>query len=109
MPLKPYKPNRIAIILLGVVLASSVGVSLAALQEGLDHTIKSEDQLSQITGIPVLSALSMMESTEERKLRAIKNILWGVGALSTVTFVLIIVNRFIIPLEELLNIIQSRM
>ena len=41
LPEKPYKPNRLIIILVGFVLALGAGVGLAAAQEGLDNTVKT--------------------------------------------------------------------
>jgi uncharacterized protein involved in exopolysaccharide biosynthesis len=64
-PSAPYKPNRILITLLGVIVAFGISVSFAALQEGMDHSVKSEDELVRISDLPVLASLTMVKTNEE--------------------------------------------
>lgn len=54
LPEKPSKPNRLAIILIGVVLGIGLGVGTAALLEFSDQSIRSPDALSRLTSLPVL-------------------------------------------------------
>jgi len=54
LPEKPSKPNRLAIILIGVVLGIGAGVGCAALQEFSDQSIRTPEALSRLTSCPVL-------------------------------------------------------
>jgi hypothetical protein len=101
LPEKPYKPNRLAIILVGFVLALGAGFGLAAVQEAMDHTIKTADEVNSITGAPVFSTVPLMESGPERRVRRIKRILWASAAVAVIVAALVIVNSFVMPLDVL--------
>jgi succinoglycan biosynthesis transport protein ExoP len=101
LPTRPIKPNRFAIVLLGFVLAAGISVSLVALQEGMDPSLKSEDDLSRITGVPVLTSLTYMETAPEIRAQRIKKLVWLVGTAGTILGVIIFINTFIMPLNEL--------
>lgn len=101
LPTKPIKPNRVAIILLGFVLAAGISVSLVALQEGMDPSLKNEDELSRITGVPVLTSLTYMETEQEIRSRRLKKLIWLAGTAGTIIGIIIFINTFIIPLDEL--------
>jgi len=54
LPEKPSKPNRLAIILIGLVLGLGAGVGAAAMLEFSDQSIRSPEALSRLTSCPVL-------------------------------------------------------
>lgn len=54
LPEKPSKPNRLAIILIGLVLGLGAGVGTAAMLEFSDQSIRTPEALSQLTSCPVL-------------------------------------------------------
>jgi succinoglycan biosynthesis transport protein ExoP len=76
LPEKPYKPNRMAILLVGFVLGAAVGVALASLREFLDHSVRSADALSLATKFPVLAGIpeihSEIDIQRRKKMRVIK-------------------------------------
>ena len=74
-PEKPYKPNRIAIGLIGVVLGLGAGVGLASLMEFSDGSCRSADALSKASGFPVLTVVPDIITPRERKKRLIVRIL----------------------------------
>jgi polysaccharide chain length determinant protein (PEP-CTERM system associated) len=57
LPEKPYKPNRLAIILIGFVLSIGAGVGWASLKEYSDQSIRDADSLTQATSFPVLAVI----------------------------------------------------
>ncbi|MBN2515702.1 MAG: hypothetical protein JXC33_06675 [Deltaproteobacteria bacterium] len=98
-PEAPEKPDRRKIILMGLFLAFGVGAGLAFVQENLDHSIKSEHELDEISHIPVLSSIPVIESDEEikrRHKRIITGILIGIGVIIAAIFV---IHFFIMPLD----------
>ena len=109
LPEKPHKPNRIAITLIGLVLALGAGVGLAAARESLDQSIKTPEELKNLTGMPVMSVIPQMESNQERRNRRIKVVLWILGAIGVIVAALVLVDRFVMPLEILWIKIQRRM
>lgn len=57
VPEEPSSPSLQRNILLGILLGGVLGLGLGALRERFDQTIKSEDELEQIYGAPVLVRL----------------------------------------------------
>jgi hypothetical protein len=98
-----------AIVLLGFVLALGAGVSLSAVREALDRSVKTADELNALTGVPVFSTISLMETDEERRARIIRRILLVATAIGIIIVVLILVNQFVMPLDVLWAKIQRRL
>ena len=75
LPEKPAKPNRLAIILIGIVLGAGAGVGTAALLEFSDQSVRSAEGLAQATSFPVLGVIpEIFHQREKRQVRR-KNIL----------------------------------
>jgi uncharacterized protein involved in exopolysaccharide biosynthesis len=85
-PVKPYKPNRIAILLLGVVLGAGAGLGTGSLTEYMDHSVHTADELARVAGHKVLTVIPYWETSSEveRKRRR----LWAVVGSSVVIVVL---------------------
>lgn len=69
LPEKPDKPNRLAIVLVGIVLGLGAGVGTAAFMEFNDQSIRSAEGLAQATSFPVLGVIPEI-LYEQEKLRA---------------------------------------
>ncbi len=67
LPEKPYKPNRIAIVMIGLVLGVAAGVALSSIKEFTDSSVRSPDMLSTVTSFPVLAGIP--EITTEKDIR----------------------------------------
>ena len=57
LPEKPVKPNRLAIIFLGAILAMGVGIGYVLLVESFDKSIRSEKDIASIFGMPPLATI----------------------------------------------------
>jgi polysaccharide chain length determinant protein (PEP-CTERM system associated) len=57
LPEKPIKPNRLAILLIGIVLGVGAGVGTASLREFADHSVRTAEGLSAATAFPVLASI----------------------------------------------------
>lgn len=57
LPEKPYKPNRMAIMLIGFLLSIGAGVGWASLKEFNDQSIRDSDSLTRATSFPVLAVI----------------------------------------------------
>jgi hypothetical protein len=64
-PLEPYKPNRLAIILLGLVLAVGSGTGLGSLSEYMDDSVHTADELAKIAGHKVLTVIPYWETSQD--------------------------------------------
>lgn len=108
-PEKPYKPNRIAIIIISFILSFGMALGIAAIFENMDTTIKTTDQLSSIVGYPVLSTIHHVRTDKDRQKQRKKKIIISFATISIIILTLIIVNFFLIPLDILWHKIQTRM
>jgi uncharacterized protein involved in exopolysaccharide biosynthesis len=101
LPEKPDKPNRPAIVLLGFILAIAGGIGSGAAAESLDHSIRTPEQLAQLTQLFPLAVIPFMPNEEDLS-RAVKRRLLlqgaGVGALAAI---LALVHVFVMPLDVL--------
>jgi succinoglycan biosynthesis transport protein ExoP len=108
-PTRPAKPNRLAIILLGFVVAGGAGLGSAAVKEALDQTLKDENELAQITGLPVLTSLSFVKTPEELRAKRLKAAVVVCAIVGVAISALVIVNTFMMPLDELVAEITARL
>lgn len=84
-PEKPIKPNRWLIVMMGVILGLGAGLGMVAMAENLDHSVKTADELSLLTGLPVLGSISRIR-TGENVIRASrkKRLIWTTMGLTLV-------------------------
>lgn len=108
LPEKPYKPNRLAIIIIGFVIAIGAGIGIAATRENLDHTIKSPRELRMATKAPVLAILEYVELPGERRTRIIKRWFWITLGVAALGGILAVFHYSKMPLDVLWAKIQHK-
>ncbi|MGH8223960.1 MAG: chain-length determining protein, partial [Woeseiaceae bacterium] len=69
VPGQPYSPNRIGLILLGIVLGTAFAVGLAALAESTDPSVRSARDLRELTAIPAIAAIPLINNEADRRRR----------------------------------------
>ena len=106
LPEKPYKPNRIAIILIGFALAFGAGAALAGAQEYADNSVKTVNEVKDLTGVPVFSVIPLMETDKERRVRRTKRMVLILAAVGVIILALEWVNPNEMPLDILWTKIQ---
>jgi uncharacterized protein involved in exopolysaccharide biosynthesis len=101
LPEKPDKPNRSAIVLLGFILALAGGIGSGAAAESLDHSIRTPEQLAQLTQLSPLAVIPFMPNEEDLS-RAVtrRRLLKGAGVGALVT-ILALLHLFVMPLDVL--------
>ena len=65
-PKKPAKPNLLLNLTLGVVLGLALGVGAAFLQEHLDNSLKTSEDVERFLGLPALALIPAVESLNGR-------------------------------------------
>jgi len=74
LPEKPFKPNRLAIILIGLVLGIGAGIGTASLMEFSDDSVRSAASLSQMTSFPVLAVIPQIITKKDQAKTRVKQI-----------------------------------
>jgi len=90
-PEKPFKPNRLAIVLIGIVLGLGAGVGFASIIEFSDTSFRGPESLERATGFPVLTSIQKIVTRQER-IRSI--LLRTAGVISTITAMGVLVFLF---------------
>lgn len=65
--LSPVSPNVKINLAIGLVLGAVFGIGLAFLLEFLDKTFRSEKEVEELLGLPVIGMISEMDMKKERK------------------------------------------
>lgn len=101
LPEKPDKPNRLALALVGIILATVGGLGAGLGADALDHSIRTPEQLAQLTQLFPLAVIPFMPNEEDlaRTLRR-RLMLKGVGVGAALS-VLTVVHVFVVPLDVL--------
>lgn len=63
---RPYKPQKLRMITVAVVLALLAGVGLAFLLDRLDNTLKSREDVEERLGLPVIGELIQIKTKKSR-------------------------------------------
>lgn len=66
-PRRPYSPNRLGIILLGIALGGGLAVGLAALLESSDPSIRSARDLYEIGEIKPIASVPFIPNAQDRR------------------------------------------
>ncbi len=70
----PYWPNRIGMILLGIVLGAALAAGSAAIAESVDPTVRSARDLRELTAIPAIAAIPILVNAADHRKR---RMLWA--------------------------------
>ena len=60
LPRKPFKPNRVAIMLIGIVLGLGAGIGLTVLLEYSDQSVRKVESLTMAFKLPVLAGIPLI-------------------------------------------------
>ena len=101
LPEKPFKPDRAAILLIGLVLALGGGIGFGALREATDFSIKGPRDLARKISLPILAQVPYLASQEDARRRSIQKFAWVGVAVFALLVLLIIVHFSVTPLDVL--------
>lgn len=108
LPERPLKPNRPAILFLGLVFALAAGVGVAALSEALDRGVHGPRGVIRVLQQPPLAVIPYIETAADRRRRNRHYATAAVGSVASVAVVLILINYFWMPLDVLWLALQRR-
>jgi len=108
-PEKPFKPNRLLIILTGLLFGAGFAVGAAALSEGMDSSIKAADEMENVLGVPVLGTISLYDSPRQKYERRIRRAVMATYVLAFVLLTSVAVDRWVVPLSDLWTTVGDRL
>ncbi|MED4054182.1 Wzz/FepE/Etk N-terminal domain-containing protein [Niallia taxi] len=65
----PISPNPTLNIVIGAVVGLFIGIGLAFLLEYLDNTVKTEQDIEKLLGVPVLGAITLIDDNFDARIR----------------------------------------
>jgi polysaccharide chain length determinant protein (PEP-CTERM system associated) len=99
LPEKPFKPNRMAIILIGLMLGIGAGIGVAALREFSDDAVRKIDQLERITNFPVLAGIPPIVTQQDIRRQRLKRFALATGSLGVIVGSVLIFHYFVMDLD----------
>lgn len=73
VPFKPDSPNRLGIIMLGVVLGGALSVGMAAFRESTDPTVRATYDVYDVSSLPLIGAIPSIANPADRRR---KKLIW---------------------------------
>lgn len=101
LPEKPSKPNRLAIVLLGVILAVGGGVGMGVVSESLDRSIRTPNQLITLTQQFPLAVIPFMPNESDVSRAKLKRRMIQTASVSVFATGIVLVHIFVTPLDVL--------
>jgi hypothetical protein len=101
LPEKPYKPNRITILVVGLVLGMAAGGGLAAVRELSDQSIRNPEFLFAATGMPVLASIPILISDGDRLRKRNRRFIGIGGGILLLVIGLVSLHFFVMDLDIL--------
>ena len=99
LPEKPYKPNRLAIILIGFILGSGAGIGTAAFKEFIDDSVRDADTLARGTSLPVIAVIPDILTKGDILHRRIKRMIFAVGGVGAIVAGVLIFHFMVMDLN----------
>ncbi len=109
VPQKPSKPNRLAIGLLGSVLAVGGGVGSSTLAEALDQRVYGRASILRLLGVPPLAIIPNIDSTSAVRRRKRNWLLAFAASLLGLALFAIGLHLFYKPLDVLFFVIARKL
>lgn len=109
LPDDPVSPNRIAILFIGVILASVAAIGTAGAMEMLDNSVKGSVDLVDLMGTAPLATIPYLSIAEEEKKGDNRFRLIWIGIVIAIVIALVLINFFYKPLDVLWFVVLRKL
>jgi uncharacterized protein involved in exopolysaccharide biosynthesis len=108
LPTSPYSPNRLAIVAIGFVLSLGAGVALAMFKDMMDTAVHSSRDVQSLIGTAPLAIIPYIRTRAD----VIRAWQWrgaiGLGSVLLIAGAALAVHLFVLPLDVVWAVIESR-
>lgn len=101
LPEKPVKPNRLAIVVLGLIFAVGGGAGSGAAAEAFDRSIRVPEQLVALTQQFPLAVVPFMPNEHDYTQAVVRQRIVKGASVGAVCMILLLVHVFLVPLDVL--------
>jgi uncharacterized protein involved in exopolysaccharide biosynthesis len=109
LPDDPVSPNRIAVLVIGIILSGIAAAATAAVMEMLDESVKGRLELMELLGTaPLTSIPYVLIAEEEKKVNKKIRLIWITAAVALV-ITLILIHIFYKPLDVLWFVVLRKL
>lgn len=109
LPEKPFKPNRLAIVVLGLVLSIAGGVGNLALRESLDKGLHGARAIRISTTVPLLAIIPYIDTRDDHRRRIKRLSLLIGGSFAALVGMVLAVHFLFMPLDVLWFTLMRRL
>lgn len=101
LPEEPIRPNRLAIVLLGFILSTGLGLGQSFVRDAIDGSAHDPNEIRDLMGEPPLAAIPLHKTTIEiARGKKKRNLIIG-GLIAAAVILLIVIHVFYSPLDVL--------
>jgi uncharacterized protein involved in exopolysaccharide biosynthesis len=98
-PEKPAKPNRLAILLIGIVLAMGVSIGTASFLEYSDTRVHDTETVERLSGLSVFSTIPRIVTAEDIKRTRRKRVLIATGTVAGIVAAVLLFHYFVMDVD----------
>jgi uncharacterized protein involved in exopolysaccharide biosynthesis len=107
-PEKPISPNRMLILIFGLVMAAASGLAAVVARDSFDASVRGPSDIRHLLRVPALASIPVMVTAAERsRHKRITRYSWG-GGVAAVILAAVTVHLFIKPLDVVWVILMRR-
>ncbi len=109
LPLKPTKPKRMVITLIGFLAALGLSYGFVTLKDSMDQGIRTPHQIRELIGTPVLSTIPYIVTDQEKNMARIKRFVWFFVITGVIGAGLFVIDQYIFRLDQLWALFLERL
>lgn len=107
-PEEPLKPNRLAILFLGVIISIGGGIGAALLSDLSDKTIRGVNAIATLVNVPVIMGIPYIETKQESNTKKLRQGYFVGSILLATISSLVTIHYFLRPLDVLWYIVARK-
>ena len=100
-PEEPFKPNRLAIVFLGLMLSFAGGLGAATLAEAFNDSVRGRQGVIEMLGEPPLAMVPFITTLQDVRKKVIQRSLLAFGTIASILVVAALVHLYYMPLDVL--------